>query len=119
MSGLGGNIKIVAMSRITEILDSRAQEVIKRLGSTFSTRNFIWEFMNAYEEDYVELLLEVLPAKKEERKPKIIHELHKRIGKYLQTNADRFGIEKDDEQAKEPSISPFGKVSATQCWRKL
>ena len=105
------------MSRITEILDLRANEVIKGLGSNFSTRKFIWEFMNAYEEDYVELLLEVLPPNKEERKPKIIHELHKQIGKYLLNNAAKFGIEKDE--MKEPTISPFGKHSSTQCWRKL
>lgn len=106
------------MSRITEILDSRANEVIKCLGSNFSTREFIWEFMNAYEEGYMELLLEVLPTTKEERKPRIIHELHKQIGRYLLNNANMLGIEKDDEQMKKQSISPFGKHSSTQCWRK-
>lgn len=106
------------MSRITKILDSRANEVIKGLDSNFSTRNFIWEFMNAYEEDYVEMLFEVLPPGNEERKPKIIHELHKQIGKYLLNNAATLGIEKDDEQKKEQSISPFGKASSTQRWRK-
>lgn len=105
------------MSRITEILDSRANEVIKGLNSNFSTREFIWAFMNAFEEDYVEMLLEVLPPSKEDRKPKIIHELHKQIGRYLLNNADKFGIEKDEK--KEPSIAPFGKPSSTQCWRKL
>ena len=103
---------------IIKILDSRANEVIKGLDLTFSTRKFIWEFMNAYEEDYIDLLLEVLPPNKEDRKPKIIHELHKQIGKYLLNNAAKFGIEKDDEQKKEQSISPFGKPSSTQRWRK-
>lgn len=107
------------MSRITAILDSRANEVIKGLGPNFSTREFIWEFMNAFEEDYIELLLEVLPPSNEERKPKVIHELHKQIGRYLLNRATELGIEKDDEQMKEQSISPFGKVSSTQCWRKL
>lgn len=107
------------MSRITEILDARANEIIKGLDPSFSTRKFIWAFMNAYEEDYVEMLLEVLPPSNEERQPKIIHELHKQIGKYLLYHADKLGIEKDDEQMKEQSISPLGKLSSTQCWRKL
>lgn len=105
------------MSSITKILDSRAHDVIKNLCPTFSTRDFIWEFMTAYEKDYVELFIEALPPKSEE-KPKIIHNQHIQIGKYLQRNADKLGIEKLKDK-KEPSLDPFGRNSKTQCWSKL
>ena len=107
------------MSRIVETLNLRAGSVIRNLESNFSTRRFIWELMNAYEEDYIELLLEVLPANNEDRRPRIIHELHKQIGKYLLNHATELSIEKDDDPKKEQSISPFGKTSTTQNWHKL
>lgn len=105
------------MSNIYEILASRASNVIEVLGSTFSTRDFILAFMNAYEEDYVKLLVEALPSNNEE-KPKIIQNLHQQIGRYLDNNADKLKI-KEEKGKKDPSLSPFGKHSSTQCWRKL
>ena len=103
---------------LKEVLDGRSSEIIRVMDSHFSTRNFIWEFMNSYEEEYIDLLLEVLPPRKEDRKPRIIHELHKRIGQYLLHHANELGIEKDEGPQKEGSISPFGKQSFTQRWRK-
>ncbi len=109
---------IYYMSSVTKILEERALSVINTLESHFSSRDFIWGFMTAYEEEYVELIVERFQQSEEGHKG-IIKELHQQIGKYLSNNAAQLAIEKDLELGKEESISPFGKVSSTQCWRKL
>ena len=103
---------------LEEALKEKSPEIIRVMDSHFSTRNFIWELMNSYEEVYIELLLEVLPPQKEERKPRIIHNLHSQICKYLLHHAKDLNI-KEEKGKKEPSLSPLGKQSSTQCWRKL
>ena len=106
------------MSSVAKILDERALSVINNLEENFSSRDFIWEFMTAYEDEYVELIVEKYQQLEANHKG-IIKELHQQIGKYLSINAPQLAIEKDLELGKEESISPFGKVSSTQCWRKL
>ena len=103
---------------LKKALEEKSPKIISAMDSHFSTRDFIWGLMNAYEELYIELLLEVLPPQKEERKPRIIHKLHSQIGKYLLHHAKDLNIEKDEGPQKEGTISPFGKQSFTQRWRK-
>ncbi len=104
------------MSRITEILDLRANEVIQELNSKFTTRLFIWKLMDSYEVDYVDMLVEAYNLRNDN--PKIFHNLHSQIGRYLLNNKDNLQIENIGE-IKEPDINPFGRETPTQCWRKL
>lgn len=104
------------MSHITEILDKRAFEVIKKLGPEFTTRLFIWKLMDEYEVDYVDMLVEAYNLRNDN--PKIFHNLHSQIGRYLLHNIKKLHIENIGE-IKEPDINPFGRETPTQCWRKL
>ena len=104
------------MSRITEILDSRANEVVKELDFEFTTRLFIWKLMDSYEVDYVDMLVEAYNLRNDN--PNIFHNLHSQIGRYLLHNMEKLHIENIGEK-KEPDINPFGRETSTQCWRKL
>lgn len=106
----------VTMSRITEILGSKAPKVICGLPDPFTTRLFIWRLADEFQVEYVEMLVEAYNEKSEQ--PRIFHNLHAQIGRYLLNHAKELRIDKIGE-TKEPDINPFGRETPTQLWKKL
>lgn len=102
---------------IAEILAKRAVAVVDEMGNEFSTREFIWKFMDMFEADYVEMLdiVRYNPASQENQG--IFHNLHAQIGNYLLGHDEELEINKIGER-KEPDINPFGRKTPTQLWRK-
>lgn len=105
----------VTMSRIAEILSSRAPKVICGLPDPFTTRMFIWRLADEYQVDYVEMLIEAYNEKNEQ--PRIFHNLHAQIGRYLLNHTEELGIDKLGK-IKETDINPFGRETPTQLWGK-
>ena len=108
--------RFVTMSRIAAMLGNRAPAVIRSLPDPFTTRLFIWRLADEFQVDYVEMLVEAYNEKNEQ--PRIFHNLHAQIGRYLLNHAEELGIEKIGE-TKEPDINPFGRETPTQLWKKL
>lgn len=107
------------MKKTNKFLDSLAKNVIDNLSldgdNKFSSRKFIWGFMDKYEDEYIEMLDEVRRGKHGNG---VFHKLHTHIGLYLERNADRLGITKVEGE-REPSESPFDNPSTTQVWIRL
>jgi len=109
------------MKTVSEYLQEKglAPIVIDRLASTFTTRQFIWKLAKEYEVDYVTMLVDAFNVSKgKEEKPRIFHNLHAQIGRYLLNHAKELGIEKIGDD-KEPDINPFGRATPTQKWQKI
>lgn len=104
------------MSSITEFLQEKAPAVIAELPDEFTTRQFIWKLAEEYEADYVRMLFETYNDNNEQ--PRVFHNLHSKIGRYLLEHAKELHIEKRRE-AKEMDINPFGRKTPTQPWRKI
>lgn len=104
------------MNRTNELLDSLAKNVIDNLSldgdNKFSSRKFIWGFMDKYEDEYIEMLDE---ARRGTHEKGVFHKLHSHIGLYLERNADRLGIKKVEGEL-ETNLSPFGKITETHMW---
>ena len=102
---------------IAEILARRTAAVVDEMGNEFSTREFIWKFMDMFETDYLEMLDIVRNNPASQENQGIFHNLHAQIGKYLLGHDQLLGINKIDE-IKEPDINPFGRKTPTKLWRK-
>lgn len=100
------------MSHITEFLQKGAADVISKMPAEFTTRQFIWVFMDDYESDYIEMLLHAYTNEK----TRIFHNLHAQIGTYLLAHAEELNILKTDERVVE--MNPFGRKNETQLWLK-
>ena len=108
-----GNIKLVAMSFITESLQKKASAIIAELPTQFSTRLFIWKLADEHEHDYIEMLI----AATKTEKTRSFHSLHAQIGTYLLDHSDELGIIKLD--IREKNVNPFGRITESQLWEKL
>ena len=104
------------MERINQLLNEYAGKIINNLklaeDNRFSSRVFIWAFMQEYESEYVDMLNE---ARNSNHESGIFLKLHTHIGNYLEHNAAQLGIDKVEGE-RETSISPLGHSSSTQIW---
>lgn len=102
------------MKQIDDFLQETAASVIAELPDEFTTRQFIWQFADAHEHAYIEMLL---CARKDDQ-IRVFQSLHSQMGRYLLEHAEDLHIEKRGE-VKETDTNPFGRKTPTQPWRKI
>ena len=102
------------MSTIKDYLNANTANIISELPQKFSTRQFIWKLADKYEIDYVEMLICAYNDKT--NNPRIFHNLHSQIGRYLLNNQNKLNIVILDE--RETDTNPFGRETETQLWKK-
>ncbi|WP_274957977.1 hypothetical protein [Millionella massiliensis] len=115
MSGAEWQQNHIAMSHISDLLKKRATPIVSKMPDTFTTRQFIWGLAEMYEVDYVEMLIEAYNGR-ENTEPRIFHNLHSQIGRYLQIHATDLGIASNG--IKIPETNPFGRETSTEQWNK-
>jgi hypothetical protein len=97
--------------RVSDFMASYAAEIIERIEKdVFTSWDFIWQLMLEHELEYIQLL-------NDQNTEHPIWDVHKLIGRYLSEHSEELGIDSTGEKKRD--LSPFGKGSATEIWRKI
>ena len=88
---------------------SHAKEVIKNLGSTFDTHDFIIQLIKEFERDYLKILCRHLFDSH------VFMSAHAEVGRYLSSHAKELSIEKVNRKNSD-NIKDY--PSENQVWRK-
>lgn len=101
------------MKQIDDFLQETASAVIAELPAEFTTRQFIWQFADAHEHAYIEMLLW---ARKDDQS-RVFHSLHSHMGNYLSNHSKELAIIKLNQ--RKIDVNPFGRKTESQLWQKV
>ena len=103
-------LKFMEMKNVLDL--EKAIAVVKQLGKEFSSHDFIHKYSKQWEKEYVKELQEKYDSSHQA--------FHSQIGRFLDANADKLGIQKKTgkESGKgDPTV--FGNETEVQGWIRI